>query len=303
MKLSIQWPLVLFTLISGTGGGIYLFSVLPIALGGSAPQALFVTSIIAMILIVIGGICSVFHLKQIGNSFNVVKHLFSFSGISIEIIMLGITFVLVAASMYMGLTGFNPLAQRVVAVVGIVFALLMGYFCGHGYVMPGRPEWQTNFLPLAYCGTVMAAGGFLFEVIQVAVGSSAAEIAFSAPWCVVAAVLCAVVCAGYSVRVRTAVFNADEVGINVQADIDRSAEEARVRKAKRIYALGLVACGIPAVLVCAVVQLLFPAAVLPIAVLGVLLALSAGLSVRTLMWEVGRCYLPLFDLCDIGITV
>jgi DMSO reductase anchor subunit len=302
MRLSVQWPLVLFTLIAGAGGSLYLFMALPIVFGIGAPQWYFPIGIVSAVLMVIGGLCSAGHLKQISHSMHVISHLFTFTGIAIEAMLLGLVIVLDVVSMYLVYVGFDMFVQRIVAGVGVVAAIFLCFYCGHGYVMPSRPEWRTNFLPLAYMGTSLATGGFLYALFQGISQATEAEFTITSMAAILMAVVCACACAGYCIRVRTAVFNSQACAIDVKADMAREGEEERIHLGQKNFKV-LAICGTAGAVICAALLAAFPFAELPIAILGLVVTLAAGLSVRTLMWQVGRCYLPLFDLCDVGITV
>ena len=286
MKLEIQWPLVLFSLLAGSGAALFAFAVLPVALGDAALDATFAAVVTAMVIVVVGGCCSVFHLAQWQNSVSVITNIFSFSGISRELMLLAASFVimLVEAWLVAGAGSDVGGALQVVAVVGIVASLLLAFFCGHGYVMPGRPQWDTNLLPFAYAGTALATGGFLFNVIQIVLGSSVEAVSSLSVWNFAAALVCAVSCAAYGAHAFKTVGKMGNRGILVG---------------------GLFVCGIAVSLVCGAALLLVSAqaVVWAASFIGFVGSLAAGLAVRVVMWQVGYCYLPLFDMSELGTTV
>lgn len=284
MKLEIQWPLVLFSLLAGVGATLFIFAVLPIALDGGALDSTFVAVVAAMVVVVVGGCCSVFHLAQWQNSVSVITNIFSLSGISRELILLGVTLIVMLVEAVLLLTSDAEGPLRVVAVIGIVASLLLAFFCGHGYVMPGRPQWDTNLLPFAYAGTALACGGFLFGVVQAVLGSDVGAVVSLRAWNLAAAIICAVSCAAY--------------GAHAYGTVGKMGS-------KSILIVGLFLCGVILSLVCA--GLLFATSaegvVWAVMLVGFVATLAAGLAVRMIMWQVGYCYLPLFDMSELGITV
>ena len=162
--MEIQWPLVLFSLLAGTGGSLFAFVGLSEFLGGSS-KVRDAGSIVAIALIVLGGCFSVLHLASPLHAISAVTNLLSFSGISIELMLLGANFVVMLAYILVRKRSNATTPVKVLAVLGIVFGLMLGFFCGHGYVLEGQPTWNSETLPLAYLGTSLACGAFLYGTI------------------------------------------------------------------------------------------------------------------------------------------
>ena len=85
--MDIQWPLVLFSLIAGTGGSLFAFVALSELVGGKG-KTRFAATVTALVLIVVGGCLSMLHLASPQNAFAALTNIFSFSGISIELMLL-----------------------------------------------------------------------------------------------------------------------------------------------------------------------------------------------------------------------
>lgn len=163
--MEIQWPLVLFSLFAGTGGTLFAFSGLSELLGG-ARKPREVAAAVSLALMVIGGCFSVLHLASPLHALSAVTNLLSFSGISIELMLLGATFVVVAIYLVLCKRGSVVAgAVKAVAVIGLVLGLMLAFFCGHGYVIEGQPTWNTNLLPCAYLGTCLACGALAFGLV------------------------------------------------------------------------------------------------------------------------------------------
>lgn len=129
--MAIQWPLVLFSLLAGAGGAMLAFAGLSQLLGGSRTvrrRAVWC----ALALFVIGGLCSVAHLASPLNAISAVTNLLSFSGISIELMLLGASFIAGAAYLVLTREEGRDGAVRVVAVLAVIFGVAIGFFCGHG---------------------------------------------------------------------------------------------------------------------------------------------------------------------------
>lgn len=165
--MAIQWPLVLFSLLAGAGGAMLAFAGLSQLLGGSRTvrrRAVWC----ALALFVIGGLCSVAHLASPLNAISAVTNLLSFSGISIELMLLGASFIAGAAYLVLTREEGRDGAVRVVAVLAVIFGVAIGFFCGHGYVIDAQPTWSTETLPLAYLGTSLALGAFAYALVAAA---------------------------------------------------------------------------------------------------------------------------------------
>ena len=167
--MDIQWPLVLFSLIAGTGGSLFAFVALSELVGGK-DKTRFAATVTVLVLIVVGGCLSMLHLASPQNAFAALTNIFSFSGISIELMLLGLTFVAAAAYAIVVKRVRNAAAAEVLALVGGILGLALGYFCGHGYVIEAQPTWMHESLPLAYFGTSLACGAFAYDIIASRLG-------------------------------------------------------------------------------------------------------------------------------------
>ncbi len=284
--MAIQWPLVLFSLLAGAGGAMLAFAGLSQLLGGSRTvrrRAVWC----ALALLVIGGLCSVAHLASPLNAISAVTNLLSFSGISIELMLLGANVIVGAAYLVLTREEGRDGAVRVVAVLAVIFGVAIGFFCGHGYVIDAQPTWSTETLPLAYLGTSLALGAFAYALVAAATKTPADEAANGAAASAVelggklwpAVLVCAVV---------------DAVGIlayGLFLGLDAVAAQGA------LFWGGAVACGVVGVLACAIAGMtaLAAKAPLPLAVAGVACAAIGGVALRMLMWACATGYIDLFS--------
>lgn len=274
MAPKIQWPLVLFSMLAGCGGCAFAFAGIANALGEDITVTLVVT-VVAFVLVVIGAICSMMHLATPKHAFAAVTHLLSFSGISVELIMLGVVCALMV--LYAGFaTVFDSAVVRlVVGLIGAVSGVALAFVTGHGYLISSKPTWNTKKLPLAYTGTAAAAGGFLYLALASFLGASPMVTAVLR-WVLVG-------CVAFSV-------------ISVLAWLGHLGAE-RERKNPALYRWGIVSCGLVVPGIAAIALALIPAgpAFGVVAAVGFAAALVGGIALRMLMWIVGAGFLFFFE--------
>ncbi len=272
MLIDIQWPLVLFGILCGMGGTLAC-SIGVAELMGRARQARFVASIVSLALMVVGGLAVVAHLSMPLNAFYAVAHVFSFSGISVELIMLVITFVVMLVYAILLKRDVAPGAFKVLAVLAIVSGLVLAFVCGHGYVIQSREYWDTELLPLAYMGTVLPAGAFLHMALSAKLGAALEELKGMKVYLVVSVAASIVTSAAYLL------FLGDAVGRNPLVSYG-----------------AIVVCGMVGELVCLTAFLKASNAntVFLVAVLAVVLAVVAALGIRVEMWLTSDPYFNAF---------
>lgn len=272
--MEIQWPLVLFSLTAGTGGSLFAFVGLSEFLGGSA-KVRDVGAVCSLALIVIGGCFSVLHLASPLHAISAVTNLLSFSGISIELMLLGACFIVMAAYLAIRKRSSSAAAAKVLAAAGIVFGLMLGFFCGHGYVIEAQPTWNTETLPFAYLGTSLACGAFLFGILG-AVKGDGTELGGKSAIAALAAAIVAVV------GMLAYVMHAGFAAMSSQA---------------LVFWGGVVVVGIVGTLVVAVLGMTSAAKANQLALSSAGLACAAvgGIAIRALMWLCATGYIDLFS--------
>lgn len=161
--MEIQWPLVIFGLLAGCGGATIAFIGISEILG-VGKKARIPAAIAAIILLIVGGCASVLHLGQPANIMAAAANVFSFSGISVEMIALGLNVIVAVVYLLLARSG-NEAAAKIVAIIGIATGLIMAFVVGNGYVMESQPNWNNIALPLAYLGSGLACGATLFAAL------------------------------------------------------------------------------------------------------------------------------------------
>ncbi len=274
MAPKIQWPLVLFSMLAGCGGCCFAFAGVAGALGESTTVTLWATGI-SLVLVVVGAVCSMMHLATPRHAFAAVTHLLSFSGISVELIMLGVVSALMAAYGAACLWFDNELARLVLGIAGAVAGVVLAFVTGHGYLISSKPTWNTKKLPLAYTGTALVAGGFLYAAVSVATGGV---------WAMELPVkLLLAACAVFS-------------AVTVAAYLGHLGMQT-AKKNPTLFWVGIVVCGLVVPLACAAILLapLPSMAFVAVAAVGFVAAMAGGLSLRMLMWIVGAGFLFFFE--------
>lgn len=155
--MEIQWPLVFFTLLTGLGVGAFAFVAISEWLGkaGRIRMSGAITALVAMAL---GGVASVFHLGHPERIFNVLGNLSS--GISQEMILMGLTGLAILVYIILMRMGYPAQTRKMVALIGLVLAVILAIVMGNNYVLPARPAWNTWLLPLFYVVSAAVLGIF-----------------------------------------------------------------------------------------------------------------------------------------------
>lgn len=280
--IDIQWPLVLFSLIAGSGGIVFASASLAGVLRKSGIQARFVATIVAMVMLVVGGCLSLLHLALPQNVMAAITNIFGFSGISIELVLLGSTLVVAFIYAIILKREVSDTVRNVVGIIGIVLGVLLAFFCGHGYVMDGRPLWNIELLPLAYLGTAAAAGALVFGLIQTKLGDQPEDIAGLGKVFLGAAVLALVTVAAFVIFLAV---NGGLVGSALAFAI-----------ATLVFNVVALACAVTLLKAEPAKQAVFLGA-------GAASALVAGLLLRCLMWATSVGFLSLFEIAETTRTI
>ncbi|PWM44630.1 MAG: hypothetical protein DBX43_01795 [Coriobacteriia bacterium] len=284
MEEIIQWPLVLFSLLAGAGGCAFAFAGASEFVGGTK-RARFVVGVVSLVLVVVGGLFSVLHLASPQHVMAAVRHVFSFSGVSVELMVLGLVVVVGVAYLVLSKRSGVDGARKGFAVAGIVLGLLLAFVTGHGYVISAKAAWFTEILPIAYMGTSLAAGALLFLLV-----SLAADKEFSAkPWGVpvlAASIVGAVTIVAYLAYLQSAGFD-----VTSQALVTGLA----------------VVCGIVVAIGCSIAILRCAAGgnrqtLTVLAAVGFVGALAGGLAVRLLMWLFSEGFMELFEAARVVLN-
>lgn len=156
--MSIQWSLVLFTLLTGAGGCLFAFIGLNEIVRWSKKDT-FAAGIASLALVAVGGLASVTHLSHPDRIMNALSH--PTSGIFTEAVLVGIVAVLVVLYLVCIRRGAAS-AAKVFGAIGGIFGLLLSFMAGYSYIMEAQPAWATILLPLGYLLSALAMGAGLW---------------------------------------------------------------------------------------------------------------------------------------------
>ncbi len=189
--MEIQWPLVLFTLLTSMGGCLFAFIGLNEFTKKSDVDG-FVPGIIAGVLAIVGGFCSVLHLAHPERIMNALSH--PTSGIFIEALLVGCLVVCIAVYLIC-LKREAAKGVKVFAVLGAVFGLALSFMAGHSYIMEAIEMWDTMLLPTGYLLTALPMGSSLYWALA---GKSADSSKFMATCTLVCGALGLIGAAAYA---------------------------------------------------------------------------------------------------------
>lgn len=189
--MEAQWSLVLFTVISGAGAWLFAMSMAG-ALAKKSALPTEVETIVAIVLLAVGGIASVTHLKHIDRIFEALNH--PTSGIFVEAALIGILIVLAAIYLIMLVRKTGESGTKIVGVVTMVVAIIFPFMCGYSYMMEARQAWMTIALPLSYWATAAVAGAGVNLLLKAVAKDEAASVSFAGVLTVACSVVAAVCC-------------------------------------------------------------------------------------------------------------
>ncbi len=157
-----ELPLALFTTISSISAGTFICLALAALLLGALPTALQKRldklTVVAVVLVMLGFVSSVFHLTNPFHGIYVFSHLGT-SPLSNELFVAGIftacmmVFVVLAL-----LSKLNHKARIVLASITALVALVFAAFIGKAYMMPTITTWNTNAMVVALVGYCLMGG-------------------------------------------------------------------------------------------------------------------------------------------------
>lgn len=162
-KMSIHWPLVFFLLLVGWGCGVYAVSVVTTDWFGKSGQIRMNSMIISFVLLVVGGISSVFHLGRPSRIIYALSR--PTSGIFIEALLIGLLGLMIIIYMIAVKRNAADKTLKIIGSIGIIPAVILAYALGNTYVLAARPAWDTILLPLNYFASAAVMGSATVAVL------------------------------------------------------------------------------------------------------------------------------------------
>ena len=159
--MAIQWPLVLFTLLTGLGVGVFSCVAVTewLGIGDVVRMPGTITALAAM---AVGGVASVCHLSHPSRTLNIVKHLDT--GVGKEMLLIGITGAAIFLYALIRSFGLPDLPGKILTAVGLVSGIILAFEMGATYVLPARPAWRTWLWAFIYATSAAATGLFALYV-------------------------------------------------------------------------------------------------------------------------------------------
>lgn len=197
--MAVQWPLLIFSVLLGASSGIMIFLGIG-ELRGSFKKVRFPLSLIALILLAVGGCASAVHLGHIDRALYILGNVNS--AFSRELFAVGFTGLMTLVYVILAKKDY-PGASKVFGILAAIGGLLLPIIAGASYMMPARPAWDSFALPLMYLGTGVGMG-FVLGAAYVCSKGDDADKAFSMTLAVVGIVASVAVTLIYVVWVAVA---------------------------------------------------------------------------------------------------
>ena len=153
--MDIQWSLVIFTVLTGLAGWMFVLIAADEYLQ-KAPKAAVANSVIAIIVAVVGGIASVTHLSHPDRMFAALNH--PTSGIFLEAVLTGLFLIFAIIYLILAARKASAGARKIFAILAALAGVILSFAAGTSYMMEAQYTWNNIMLPMAYCATSIPAG-------------------------------------------------------------------------------------------------------------------------------------------------
>ncbi|MCI9628798.1 MAG: dimethyl sulfoxide reductase anchor subunit [Eggerthellaceae bacterium] len=152
--MAVQWPLLIFSVLLGASSGVMIFLGIG-EIKGSFKKVRFPLSLIALILLAVGGCASAMHLGHIDRALYILGNVGS--AFSRELFAVGFTGLMTLIYVVLSRKDY-PAASKVFGILAAIGGILLPLIAGASYMMPARPAWDSFALPLMYLGTGIGMG-------------------------------------------------------------------------------------------------------------------------------------------------
>ncbi len=292
--MTVQWPLVFFTLLVSLGAGVLFVTGLLSALGKDE-KVRFPALATSIVSLGVGGCASVLHLQHFDRIFNGFGHLSS--GITQELIFIVVAVVVIVVYFALARKGATP---KWVGIVAMVAAVLLVAFMSHSYAMAARPAWDNVLMYAFYLG-----GSFLLgsTAIMAIAGFREDDTALSAKLSTIAGALQTVIVLAYGVFVGTLGSAYTSVGMYFDStvpmegmqDVAGTVSGFLGGENALLFWGGAVVLGAVAPLVAGAVSMKRPARQAgALGVVGVVCALVGGVAFRVILYNLGYSAFVIF---------
>lgn len=202
--MEVQWPLLVFSVFLGITSGIFIF----LGIGevkAKFKEIRFLGSLIALILLAVGGCVSVLHMGHPERAMNLLGNLGS--GLSKELFVTGLMgivafiYVLLARKDY-------PSASKLFGIIGAVIGIVLPVIAGSSYMVAARPAWDSFTVPLMFLGTGIGLGFALMALLVFFKGDTEKDGTFALRLALIGFVIAAVTVLAYVVWIAMAPYQA-----------------------------------------------------------------------------------------------
>lgn len=193
--MEIQWSLVLFSALAGAGGWI-LAGLAVDEVKGRNTASHFNAGLVALIVMLVGGVCSATHLSHPDRMLGALSH--PTSDIFYEAALLGIAAICTVVYLVLVKRDGSAGARKGFIVIAAIIGVLLSFVSGLGYaVMAARYSWNTPLLPLGYLATSIPTGLAAYTVVALAADAKA-DVALPAKGIMAGGIIAVIVCALYA---------------------------------------------------------------------------------------------------------
>jgi len=161
--MSIEWPLVFFSLFTGIACGMFFSLVYVAEYNGKALDKRNRISIIVLICMAIGGLCAQLHLGHPERMFGALGH--PTSGIFMEAAVEFTLGAIVLAYILAIRRDAGEKMTKFLGTMGAVVAAVMAFINGDTFVVAARPAWNTLILPAFYIASASVLGAFALNIL------------------------------------------------------------------------------------------------------------------------------------------
>lgn len=230
--MSVQWPLLLFSVLLGTSSGMLVYLGVHEARGQRA-RASFMIAVAALVLLGVGGVASTFHLGHPERALHIMGNMGS--GLSRELVGVGVTAVVALAYAVCVKMSYASAAKGL-GICAIVVGVVLPVIAGSSFMMAARPTWDSVALPIMYLGGGLGLGFTLAAAIVCAKGAEGKEHAFA----------CKLAFAGAVIAAAGALIWVAWVALAPYPDASRSVMRLLAGDVAVLFWLGVVVLGVAA---------------------------------------------------------
>jgi DMSO reductase anchor subunit len=163
--MELQWPLIVFTLLTCLAAGTFGVQGL-LSYMGRGERLQMPALITSLAAIIIGGIASFLHLQHWERIFNGFGHITS--GITQELIAIALFVVGLAIYFVMYRRSEDGRLPKWCGAMAMVLGVLLVVVMSRSYAMAARPAWDTPLLTLYYLSNALLFGGSAVLLISAA---------------------------------------------------------------------------------------------------------------------------------------